>query len=174
MALSNVRALRGDLARALGTVESPYPYIDAIVFRLASRIGDVPVDHRPRAKGGSNYSLGKLVSLWISHLTSLSVLPLKAAMVGSFAVSLLGLFIGVVELVRVLLERKAPAGWLSLFCAVTFLFSILFLFLGIVSAYLGRMYVGLNERGLLWVRAENPRPEEAGAPGSGETGGAGP
>jgi undecaprenyl-phosphate 4-deoxy-4-formamido-L-arabinose transferase len=152
--LSNVRALRGDLARALGSVDSPYPYIDAMIFRMASRVGDVPVEHRPRAEGESSYSLARLVSLWISHLTSLSVLPLKAAMVGSFTVSLLGFLVGVFNLVRVLLERRAPAGWLSLFCAVTFLFSILFLFLGIVSAYLGRMYVALNERRLVWVRSE--------------------
>jgi undecaprenyl-phosphate 4-deoxy-4-formamido-L-arabinose transferase len=75
-------------------------------------------------------------------------------MVGSFAVSGLGFLLGVINLVRALLARKAPAGWLSLFCAVTFLFSILFLFLGIVSAYLGRMYVALNERELVWVRTE--------------------
>ena len=161
VALTNVRAIRGDLARALGAVASPYPYIDAMVFRMASRIADVPVEHRPRSAGASSYSLGKLLSLWISHLTSLSVLPLKAAMLGSFAAALLGFLVGVVELVRVLLERKAPPGWLSLFCAVTFLFSILFLFLGIVSAYLGRMYVSLNERGMVWVRAESLGPGAA-------------
>ena len=165
VALTNVRALRGDLARALGAVDSPYPYIDAMIFRMASRIEDVPVEHRPRADGGSSYSLGRLLSLWISHLTSLSVLPLKAAMAGSFAVSLLGFLVGVFYLVRVLLERRAPAGWLSLFCAVTFLFSILFLFLGIVSAYLGRMYVALNERGLVWVRSESRSLAAEAAPG---------
>jgi len=155
VSLSNVRAIRGDLARALGAVEAPYPYIDAMIFRMASRIGNVPVPHRPRTDGGSSYSFGKLLSLWVSHLTSLSTLPLKAAMIGSFAVSALGFLVGVVQLVRVLADRQAPAGWLSLFCAVTFLFSILFLFLGIVSAYLGRMYVSLNERGLVWIRTES-------------------
>ena len=153
--LTNVRAIRGDLARALGRVKSPYPYIDAMIFRMASRFGNVAIPHRPRTDGGSSYSLGKLLSLWISHLTSLSTIPLKAAMIGSFAASAMGFLVGIVQLVRVLVERQAPAGWLSLFCAVTFLFSILFLFLGIVSAYLGRMYVSLNERGLLWVRSES-------------------
>jgi len=158
IALSNVRAIRGDLARAMGAVESPYPYIDALIFRMTSHIGEVPVEHRPREMGDSSYTLGKLVKLWISHLTSLSVLPLKAAMFGSFAVSALGFLVGIAELTRVLVERRAPAGWLSLFCAVTFLFSVLFLFLGIVSAYLGRMYVSLNERGLVWVRSESGAP----------------
>ena len=60
--------------------------------------------------------------------------------------------VGLGQLVRVLLERRAPPGWLSLFCAVTFLFAALFAFLGILSTYLARMYVTENERGLDWVR----------------------
>jgi len=171
IAVSNVRALRGDLARSLGKIESPYPYIEAMVFRMASRIGEAPVEHRRREGGASNYTLGKLIKLWVSHLTSLSVLPLKFAMAGSFGISGLGFLVGVVMMTRALLEGGAPAGWLSLFCAVTFLFSVLFAFLGIVSAYLGRMYVSLNERGLLWTRpgrpsgsAENVRTPATGAP----------
>ncbi len=158
VSLSNVRAIRGDLARALGAVDSPYPYIDAMIFRMADRIGETLVEHRPRGSGASTYTLGKLVKLWISHLTSLSVMPLKIAMVGSFAVSALGFLTGAVQLLRVLLDSRAPPGWLSLFCAVTFLFGVLFLFLGIASAYLGRMYVSLNERGLLWIRGDTGAP----------------
>ncbi len=155
--ISNVRAIRGDLARALGQVESPYPYIDALVFRMTRHVGEVPVPHRPRGAGTSTYSLSRLLALWMSHMTSLTILPLQIAMVGSFGVSLIGFVIGLAELARVLIDNKAPAGWLSLFLAVTFLFGVLFAFLGIVSAYLGRMYVSLNERGLVWTRSQHPR-----------------
>jgi undecaprenyl-phosphate 4-deoxy-4-formamido-L-arabinose transferase len=158
IALSNVRALRGDLARLLGRLEHPYPYIDAMIFRVTSRIADTPVEQRPRARGTSTYGLAGLVRLWISHLTSLSVVPLQLATMGCFGASGLGLVIGVVQLVRALWRGQAPAGWLSLFCAVTFLFALLFAFLGVVSAYLGRMYVTMNERGLVWIR-EGDRPE---------------
>jgi undecaprenyl-phosphate 4-deoxy-4-formamido-L-arabinose transferase len=155
VAITNVRAIRGDLARALGAVESPYPYIDALIFRMTRHIGEEPVVHRQRKAGESTYTLGRLLKLWISHLTSLTILPLQFAMLGSFGVSVLGFVLGVVQLVRVLVERRAPAGWLSLFVTVTFLFSVLFAFLGIISAYLGRMYVSLNERGLVWTRSEH-------------------
>ncbi len=160
IALSNVRAVRGNLARAIGALDSPYPYIDAMIFRMTDHIGEVPVDHRARELGGSSYTLRNLIKLWLSHLTSLSILPLKAATVGSFATSALGFLVGIVQLIRVLVERKAPSGWLSLFCAVTFLFSVLFLFLGITSAYLGRMYVSLNERGMVWARSEGAGADE--------------
>jgi undecaprenyl-phosphate 4-deoxy-4-formamido-L-arabinose transferase len=150
--ITNVRAIRGDLARLLGRAGTAYPYVDGMIFRATSHIGEVPVEHRPRGQGESTYGLGKLLHLWLSHVTTLTVFPLKVAMFGSFGASLLGLVAGVVEVVRALAERRAPPGWLSLFVAVTFLFSLLFAFLGIISAYLGRMYVALNERGLDWSR----------------------
>jgi undecaprenyl-phosphate 4-deoxy-4-formamido-L-arabinose transferase len=152
IAVSNVRAIRGELARAMGASTSPYPYIDALVFRMTSRIAVVTVEHRARGANSSTYTLRKLVSLWVSHLTTLSVLPLKAAVVGSVGASVLGFAGGVAMLVRALLVGGAPAGWISMFCAVTFLFSILFAFLGIISTYLGRMYVATNERELTWIR----------------------
>lgn len=158
IAITNVRALRGDLARAMGGVDSAYPYIDALVFRMTRHIGEVTVEHRPRGSGTSTYTMSRLLKLWLSHLTSLTVLPLQVAMVGSFGASLLGFLVGMAQLVRVLAERRAPAGWLSLFCAVTFLFSLLFAFLGIISAYLGRMYVSVNERGLVWTRSDQAAP----------------
>jgi undecaprenyl-phosphate 4-deoxy-4-formamido-L-arabinose transferase len=156
VALSNVRALRGDLARHLGALASSYPYIDAMIFRMTRHIGEVDVEHRPREVGTSHYTLRKLVVLWLSHITSLSVLPLRVAMIVSFGVSALGFFGGLVAIIRALSLGGAPVGWMSLFCAITFLFSVLFAFLGIVSAYLGRMYVSLNEQGLVWVRYRSP------------------
>jgi undecaprenyl-phosphate 4-deoxy-4-formamido-L-arabinose transferase len=153
--ITNVRAIRGDLARALGAVESPYPYIDALIFRMTRHIGETSVAHLPRKEGQSTYTLSGLCKLWVSHLTSLTILPLQVAMIGSFGVSALGFLLGVAQTVRVLVERRAPAGWLSLFVTVTFLFSVLFAFMGIISAYLGRMFISLNERGLVWIRSNH-------------------
>jgi len=152
IALSNVRALRGDLARAMGAARTPYPYIDAMVFRMTQHIGQVSIAHRARGRGASTYTLSRLLRLWLSHLTTLSVTPLFVAMIGCFGVSAMGLALGVAQVFIVLSQRLAPPGWLSLFVAVTFLFSVLFAYLGIVSIYLGRMYVGLNEQDMLWIR----------------------
>lgn len=155
IAVSNVRAIRGDLARALGNNRSAYPYVDALLFRTTRRIGQVTVEHRARGVGHSTYTLSKLLRLWMAHITTLSALPLRLATMGSFATSVFGFTIGTIELVRVLAERKAPPGWLSLFCAVTFLFSVLFAFLGVISTYLGRLYIAQNAGGLDWVRAQS-------------------
>lgn len=160
IAVSNVRAIRGDLARALGRAAPSHPYIEALVFRATRRISEVEVPHRPRRAGESTYRLSTLLRLWVAHLTTLTALPLQVAGWGSFLVAALATLIGVAQLVRVLSERRAPAGWLSLFCAVTFLFAVLFAFLGVISTYLARMYVTQNERGLDWVRSRSGDGEE--------------
>jgi polyisoprenyl-phosphate glycosyltransferase len=155
ISVTNVRAIRGDLARTLGRAAPPHPYIEALVFRATRRIGEVTVPHRPRKAGQSTYSLATLIRLWVSHLTTLTAVPLRAATWGSFLVSAVGFGVGVVQVIRALAERRAPPGWLSLFCAVTLLFAVLFAFLGIISLYLGRMYVAQNERGLDWIRSRS-------------------
>jgi undecaprenyl-phosphate 4-deoxy-4-formamido-L-arabinose transferase len=151
--VTNVRAIRGDLARMLGRSEQLYPYIDSMLFRTTRRVGEVTVPHRRRDEGESTYRIRDLFRLWLSHMSTLTVLPLQIATWGSFCAAGLGLLLGLGQMVRVLLEQQAPPGWLSLFCALTFLFSLLFAFLGIISTYLGRMYVSLNARGQDWVRS---------------------
>lgn len=157
IAISNVRALCGDFARWLGATQSAYPYIDALIFRATSRVVEIPIDHRPRSRGQSTYTILSLAKLWMSHVTSLTILPLQVAIVGSFGVSALGFLVGGAQMLRALKEKRAPEGWLSLFCGMTFLFSVLFAFLGIISSYLGRMYVNTNERGLVWERPQRAR-----------------
>jgi undecaprenyl-phosphate 4-deoxy-4-formamido-L-arabinose transferase len=151
--VTNVRAIRGDLARVLGRSEQLYPYIDSMLFRTTRRVSEVTVPHRRRDEGESTYRIRDLFRLWLSHMSTLTVLPLQIATWGSFCAAGLGLLLGLGQMVRVLLEQKAPPGWLSLFCALMFLFSLLFAFLGIISTYLGRMYVSLNARGQDWVRS---------------------
>ncbi|OJT20106.1 hypothetical protein BO221_33500 [Archangium sp. Cb G35] len=151
--VTNVRAIRGDLARMLGQSEQIFPYIDSMIFRSTRRVGEVTVPHRRRDAGESTYRIRDLFRLWLSHMSTLTVLPLQLATWGSFSASLFGLLLGVVQIVRALMLNQAPQGWLSLFCVLTFLFSLLFAFLGIISTYLGRMYVSLNARGQDWLRS---------------------
>jgi undecaprenyl-phosphate 4-deoxy-4-formamido-L-arabinose transferase len=167
--ISNVRALRGDLARWLGASRTSYPYVDALVFRATNRIGEVDVEHRPRKCGRSTYSLWSLAKLWLSHLTSLTLFPLQVAVAGSFGVSILALLLGAFQMIHALTERRAPAGWLSLFTAISFFFSVLFLFLGIISIYVGRLYVSINDKDLVWERGSSLDQESA-TPGSGAAG----
>lgn len=161
LALTNVRAIRGEVARLVSTATNSTPYIDALLWRSTRRIDAVEVDQRERADGVSTYSFFKLLTLWASHMTLLTILPLQFAGAASFVVALFAFIIGFAQMLRVLADDRAPPGWLSLFLAVTFLFSLLFMFLAIVSTYVGRIYVELNARGLAWVRSSSDAKRES-------------
>ena len=166
IAITNVRVIRGELARVLGSAELPYPYIDAMIFRTTREIGEVEVQHLARADGASTYRLGGLLKLWFSHLTSLTDLPLKVATAVSLSAALLGVLLGAVQLLRALSGGRAPAGWLSVFLSVTLLFSVAFAVLGVLSLYVGRMYVAQNARGLTWKRPPRRRAPDGSSAGA--------
>ncbi len=153
--ITNVRVLRADLARALVETPSPYPFIDAMIFRSTRHIGWRPAGHRPRAAGTSGYTFGKLLSLIVSHTTIYSTLPLTIAAVGAFAVSALGFLYGGFIVIKTIAQGGAPTGWPSLMVMMSGMFALLFLFMAVLSIYVGRLYVGFNLARVPYIRSGN-------------------
>ena len=56
------------------------PYIDGIFYRTTHKIGNVEVEHFKRAVGTSNYTLKKLIKLWLAYW-NYSVIPLRISSV---------------------------------------------------------------------------------------------
>ena len=67
----------------------PYPYIDGLILRTTSNIGKVEVSHNMREEGKSNYTLHKLISLWMNMFTNFSILPLRLSIVAGFIFSIM-------------------------------------------------------------------------------------
>ena len=152
VAITNVRALRGDLARALGAVESPYPYIDALIFRMTRHDRGRARRHRPGERSFDLHPRAPPQALGFPPHES-DRHSAQFAMVGSFGVSISGFAVGRGP-AHPGPRRAESSGRMALALRrVTFLFSVLFAFLGIISAYLGRMYISLNERDLVWTRS---------------------
>lgn len=153
IAISNVRVLRADLAKALTETPSPYPFIDALIFRASCHVEALPVAQRRRAAGRSTYSLARLVTLGISHTTIFSTLPLVI-------VAALGLLVGgltfaaALALLAARLVGKAPAGEPVLVGLVALLFSMSFANLALLSIYVGRLYVAFNSTPRPFLRPE--------------------
>jgi len=160
--ITNVRVLRADLARTLVETPSPYPFIDAMIFRSTRHIGWRPASHRPRAAGKSGYTFGKLLSLVISHTTIYSTLPLTIAAVAAFTVSMLGFLYGGWVVLKTILQGGAPMGWPSLMVMMCGMFALLFLFMAVLSVYIGRLYVGFNLPRTPYVRSGSFSGKESG------------
>lgn len=122
-----------------------FPYLGGLVFRVTDNITEVNVCHRKRQEGKSNYSFKKLVMLWINGFTAFSVIPLRAASLFGFFFSAIGFLLGIIIIIRKLLNPQIILGYSSMMVTIFFLGGIILLALGMIGEYIGRIYIVQNQ-----------------------------
>jgi polyisoprenyl-phosphate glycosyltransferase len=91
-----------------------------------------------RFAGKTKYSLGKMVSLALTSIITSSTRPLNFALASASASAILAVF-GFLYVIYEWFAKNTIAGWASLLSVILFMFSVLFLNIGIFSLYLGRL-----------------------------------
>src|SRR3989344_8449565 len=69
LSLSSFKLINAFTVKQVLRYEGPYPYIDGLILRATKRIGVVEVEHADRRTGRSNYTLTKLLRLWLNMFT---------------------------------------------------------------------------------------------------------
>ncbi len=96
-----------------------------------------------RAAGHSHYSFRKLVHLSVDAMTCFSDLPLK---LGIYA-GLFSGFLGLLLIIYTLFTRAgAPSGYATIVIVLCFMFSVLFLLLGIIGTYISILFREMKDR----------------------------
>lgn len=119
------------------------PYVEALFGRMTNRIGNVMVEHHERERGSSNYTLAKLVKLWLAYF-NYTVLPLRFASAVGIVVAAIGFLYGIGIIVYKLIVPDVLVGWPSLICVLLFFFGLILLVLGIIGEYLGDLVLSAN------------------------------
>jgi glycosyltransferase involved in cell wall biosynthesis len=158
--LSSFRCMSAFVVREITRYEGPFPYIDGLILQVTQKIDRLLVRHLPRAIGRSNYTLRRLLRLWMSMFVNFSVMPLRISTLTGFALSVLGGLGGLAAIIEALFWSP-PAGWASLFVAVLLLSGVQLMILGIVGEYLGRLYLTANHKPQSVVRSVTHSAETA-------------
>ncbi|HEV2335832.1 MAG TPA: glycosyltransferase family 2 protein [Stellaceae bacterium] len=143
--LSSFRCMSAFVAAEITRYDGPFPYVDGLILQVTQDIDRLLVRHLPRAVGRSNYTMRRLLRLWLSMFINFSVMPLRLSTLTGFALSLMGTIGSIVVLTEALFFDP-PAGWASLMAAVLLLSGVQLLILGIVGEYLGRLYLTANRK----------------------------
>jgi glycosyltransferase involved in cell wall biosynthesis len=149
--LSSFRCLDAFVARHVVAYEGPFPYVDGLILQTTKSIGRLQVAHLPRTEGASNYTMRRLLRLWLSMALNFSVMPLRVATLFGFVMSVLG-FAGLIEVTIEALLGHTPSGWGSTLVIVLLFSGAQLLMLGIVGEYLGRLFLTANRRPQAIVR----------------------
>jgi undecaprenyl-phosphate 4-deoxy-4-formamido-L-arabinose transferase len=143
--LSSFRCMSAFVVREITRYEGPFPYVDGLILQVTQNIDRLLVRHLPRAVGRSNYTLRRLLRLWMSMFVNFSVMPLRISTLAGFALSVIGA-IGAAATVIDALFIAEPPGWASLMVALMLLSGVQLMILGIVGEYLGRLYLTANRK----------------------------
>src|SRR5438045_4550945 len=118
--LSSFRCMSAFVVREITRYDGPFPYVDGLILQVTQNIDRMLVRHLPRAMGRSNYTLRRLLRLWMNMFVNFSVMPLRISTLTGFALSLVGGIGGLVAIAEAVLYTPPP-GWASLMAAVMLL-----------------------------------------------------
>ncbi len=129
-------------------------FIPVLAMLYAKKTTEVLVDHAERARGESKYGLFQLLKLQMDLMTGFSFLPLRfltwfGAMVAVFSFAL-SIYILAMRILRG--DQWAAFGIFTLFAALFMMVGGLFIGLGILGEYVGRIYGEVRMRPRYVVR----------------------
>ncbi len=119
------------------------PYVDGLFFRTTHNIGNVVILHHKREFGSSNYTLAKMMKLWMAYW-NYSVLPLRVASVLGAVTSLIGFLAAIFTVAHKLIDPSTTVGWSSTLSIMLIFFGFTLLVLGIIGEYIGEIVLSIN------------------------------
>jgi hypothetical protein len=132
------------VVRSVTKYQGPYPYVDGLIMQVTQRIASIEVRHLPRAEGRSNYTLQRLVRLWLNLATSFSLAPLRLAIYAGAFMALLGAAGAVATIAEALIWRDTPSGWASTMTVLLIVGGVQSMILGVLGEYVGRTFLSAN------------------------------
>jgi len=151
--ISAFRAFRTPLRRAFDDFRGPYVNIDVLLTWGARRFANVPVPHRKRELGQSNYTLRKLILHTFNMVTGFSTLPLQIASMVGFVLTAFGiLLLFYLIVVRILIFGYDVPGFTFLATMIAIFSGSQMFMLGIIGEYLARMHFRMMDRPAYIVR----------------------
>lgn len=124
----------------------PYPYIDGLILQTTSNIGKIKVNHTSRQTGKSNYTLRKLISLWMNMFTNFSILPLRMSIILGFIFSIIGFLIGIDAVIEKIYNPNVPLGYTFVVVIISIYAGVQLIAIGMVGEYLGRIFMSNNKK----------------------------
>lgn len=136
--------------------KGPFPYIDGLILRVTRNLASVEVGHSVREEGRSNYTLKKLIALWLNMFVNFSIKPMRAMVAVGLALGLFSFAFGGYLMVEKWLDPSVPIGYTSLIVSLFFLFGLQFVFLGLIGEYLGKQYLDQNGTPQWVIKTKKP------------------
>jgi glycosyltransferase involved in cell wall biosynthesis len=149
--LSSFRCVNALTVRSILAYRDPFPYIDGLIMQATQNVGQLQVVHLPRKTGYSNYTVRRLLRLFMAMALNFSIIPLRLSTI--LGISMAGF--GMINLLSVVIEAlhgRTPEGWASLMVITLLLCGVQLIILGVLGEYLGRLFLTINDKPQFVIR----------------------
>ncbi len=143
--------------------------IQPLFARTTSNMADITLEHFEREYGTSNYSFRKAFRLFMTFMDYSSV-PLRMADFFGILFSITGFIVTIALIIHKFIDPTVQVGWSSLMCLLLIIAGIIFLMLGVIGEYIGKLISTSTNKPLFVVReVRKPVPREKAAEESSES-----
>ncbi len=141
--LSPFKIMKKEVATEILKFKGADPYIDAMILKVTSNIGQLEVKHHERVAGKSNFSFKKSLSIFISHATY-SVYPLRVLTITGFSSAFISFLVGLAYLAEYLYSQQRVEGWISVILLLIFFGGLMLMSVGLIGEYIARIFLSVN------------------------------
>lgn len=149
-----LRAYRRHIIDTVVECDEKAAFVPALANTFAKRVAEIPVEHAERAAGESKYNLFSLAHLSLNLITGFSMLPMRALSLTGIGIFMLDAIFAIVLMAHRFIYGPQQEGALwTLFAVLFFFVGLIFLALGLIGEYIGRIYIEVRRRPNYIVRA---------------------
>jgi undecaprenyl-phosphate 4-deoxy-4-formamido-L-arabinose transferase len=157
--LSSFKVMNRFVVDEVTRYRGPFPYIDGLIYRVTTNIGQIAVEHAARTHGQSGYTLRKMLGLWLNMFLGYSIAPLRTFVFLGLATSLISITLLIAIIVdKLWINPNIPHGIPTLIVSIAFFSGVQLVILGTVGEYVGRIFLEQNGRPQYIVRFRKTAP----------------
>ena len=140
--LSSFKVMNRFVVDEIVKYRGSFPYIDGLIYRTTTNIGQIPVEHLANTDGPSRYNFFKLVRLWLNMFVNFSIAPLRLSVYVGLIASVVSVFaLVLIWIDKVWITKNLTLGIPTVLGAIVLFSGIQLMILGLVGEYLGRLYL---------------------------------
>jgi len=150
------RMMSAEFAKKLLEFGTANPIIGPLIFKATRRIANVTVEHSPGLRT-SNYSLGKLITTFLSIIQGFSEFPLRYISMSGLGLSAFSIMMAGYYMMRHLTGFPRPIkqlGWTSLIVTITFFSGAILFTLGFIGQYIYKIIEEVNKTPNYQIRSQ--------------------
>jgi undecaprenyl-phosphate 4-deoxy-4-formamido-L-arabinose transferase len=151
--LSSFKVMNRFVVEEITRYTGAFPYIDGLILRTTSNLGQIDVEHQERADAHSNYDLRRLFLLWLNVFLNFSITPLRVSALLGALTSLASLFLMVAVVIdKLYINPDVAVGIPTVLITVLFFAGVQLVILGALGEYLGRIFLDQSKSPQFVVR----------------------